>query len=132
MHTLRRRFASAGLGSTDRWRALQRHQVVDLPPIEPVVTEYQYPKVVCPSCGKGTRATIAPEIQSGQGEQLTALIAYLTIVRKMTRRDVEGLLQDLLHLSLSVGTIQKAWEETSDAVQAPYQELEPVSYTHLR
>src|SRR5450631_2034172 len=29
--------------------ALQRHQVVDLPPIEPVVTEYQYPKVLCPS-----------------------------------------------------------------------------------
>src|SRR5450759_635539 len=104
--------------------ALQRHQVVDLPPIEPVVTEYQYPKVLCLSCGKGTRAISAPEIPSGQGEQLTALIAYLTIVRKMTRRDVEGLLQDLLHLSLSVGTIQKAWEETSDAVQAPYQELE--------
>src|SRR5438445_6449203 len=42
----------------------------------------------------------------------------------MTRRDVRATLQDLLGVDISVGSVQKAWEETSDAVEAPYAELE--------
>jgi hypothetical protein len=42
----------------------------------------------------------------------------------MTRRDVHDTLRDLFGVEISVGSVQKAWEETSDAVQAPYEELE--------
>ena len=31
-----------------------RHQVIEIPPIEPVVTEYQWHQLVCPACGEMT------------------------------------------------------------------------------
>ena len=33
-----------------------RHQVIEMPPIKPVVTEYQWHQLVCPACGETTRA----------------------------------------------------------------------------
>lgn len=102
-----------------------RRQIVDLPEIiVPVVTEYQYPKLVCPGCQKGTRAELRPEHVHDIGERLTAAISYLIGVRKMTRRDVAATMQDLFGVDISVGSVQKAWEETADAVEAPYTELE--------
>ena len=99
-------------------------QVVDLPEvIVPVVTEYQYPKLVCPCCQKGTRAEVRPEHKNGIGERLTAVISYLIVARKMTRRDVQAMLRDLFGTDVSVGSVQNAWEETADAVQAPYEDL---------
>jgi transposase len=100
-------------------------QVIDLPEIiRPVVTEYQYPKVVCPCCQKGTRAELRSEHAHDIGERLTAVASYLIAARKMTRRDVQATMQDLLNVDISVGSVQKAWEETADAVEVPYEELE--------
>ena len=100
-------------------------QIVDLPEvILPVVTEYQYPKLVCPCCQKGTRAELRSEHVHEIGERLTAVVSYLISARKMTRRDVRATLQDLFGVDISVGSVQKAWEETADAVEAPYAELE--------
>lgn len=102
-----------------------RRQIVDLPEvIVPVVTEYQYPKLVCPCCQKATRAALRPEHEHEIGERLTAGISYLIAVRKMTRRDVHATMRDLFGVDISVGSVQKAWEETAEAVQAPYEELE--------
>src|SRR5919108_3097984 len=33
-----------------------RHQVIEIPPFKPVVTEYQWHQLACPSCGATTRA----------------------------------------------------------------------------
>jgi transposase len=102
-----------------------RRQIVDLPEvILPVVTEYQYPKLLCPCCRKGTRAELRSEHAHQIGERLTAVVGYLISARKMTRRDVQATLQDLCGVDISVGSVQKAWEETADAVAAPYAELE--------
>ena len=100
-------------------------QIVDLPEVMlPVVTEYQYPKLVCPCCQKETRAELRSEHAHQIGERLTAVVSYLISVRKMTRRDVRATLQDLFGVDISVGSVQKAWEEMSDAVAAPYAELQ--------
>jgi transposase len=103
---------------------VHRHQVMELPPIQAHITEYQCPKVVCQDCGKGTRAPLPSEFQHQSGPQLTALIAYLTVVCRMPRRVVEAFLEDALHISMSLGSTQKAWEQASAAVQTPYQELQ--------
>jgi transposase len=103
---------------------VHRHQVTELPPIRAHITEYQCPKVLCQDCGKGTRAPLPSEFQDQSGPQLTALIAYLTVVCRMPRRVVEAFLEDALHISMSLGSTQKAWEQASAAVQKPYQELQ--------
>jgi transposase len=103
---------------------VHRHQVMELPPIQAHITEYPCPKVLCQECGKGTRAPLPAEFQHQSGPQLTALIAYLTVVCRMPRRVVEAFLEDALHISLSLGSTQNAWEQASAAVQEPYQELQ--------
>jgi hypothetical protein len=102
----------------------RRHQVTEIPPIQPHITEYQIPNVVCGHCGKITRAPLPEEIAGHFGPQLAALIAYLTVVCRMPRRVVEALLAQVLGIEISLGSTQKCWEEASQAVAAPVQELE--------
>src|SRR5262245_27821352 len=42
-----------------------RHQVTDLPPVQPVVTEYQLHGLVCPACGATTRAALPRGVPPG-------------------------------------------------------------------
>ena len=102
----------------------RRHQVTELPPIEAHITEYQCPQVVCPACGKTTQAPLPKDVEGQFGPQLTALIAYLTVVCRLPRLLVQALLEGALQIPISVGSTQKAWEEASAAVATPYQELE--------
>jgi len=102
----------------------RRHQVTELPPIEAYVIEYQCPHVVCPACGKTTQAPVPQEVAGQFGPQLTALIAYLTVVCRLPRRLVQALLEGALQIPISVGSTQTAWEEASAAVAGPCQELE--------
>jgi transposase len=102
----------------------RRHQVTELPPIQAHIVEYQCHRVVCPECGDSTRAGLPPEVSGQFGPQLTALIAYLTVVCRMPRRVVEALLGHVLGIEMSLGSTQKCWEEASAAVAAPCRELE--------
>jgi transposase len=100
------------------------HQVTEVPPVKAHITEYQFPPVVCGDCGKTTRAPLPEEIAGHFGPQLTALIAYGTVVCRLPRRLVEAMLADVLGIEISLGSTQKAWEEVSRAVAQPVQQLQ--------
>lgn len=102
----------------------RRHQVTEMPAVKAHVTEYQFPNVVCGDCGKATHAPLPEEIAGHFGPQLTALIAYWTVVCRLPRRLVEAMLADVLGIEISLGSTQKAWEEVSQAVQPPVQQLQ--------
>jgi transposase len=102
----------------------RRHQVTELPPIQARTIEYQCHRVICPECGASTRAAVPEEATGRFGPQLTALIAYLTVVCRMPRRVVEALLGQVLGIDISLGSTQKCWEEASQAVAAACQELQ--------
>jgi transposase len=104
--------------------AVQRHQVTELPPIQARIIEYQCHRVVCPECGQSTRAAVPEEARGHFGPQLTAFVVYLTVVCRMPRRVVEALLTQVLGIDISLGSTQKCWEEASQAVAGPCQELE--------
>jgi len=80
--------------------------------------------VVCGQCGKATRAPLPEEIAGQFGPQLTALIAYWTVVCRLPRRLVEAMLADVLGIEISLGSTQKAWEEVSQAVAQPVAQLQ--------
>jgi transposase len=103
---------------------LRRHQVTEVPSVKAHITEYQFPNVVCGDCGKTTRAPLPEEIAGHFGPQLTALIAYWTVVCRLPRRLVEAMLADVLGVEISLGSTQKAWEEVSQAVAQPVQQLQ--------
>ena len=102
----------------------RRHQVTEVPPVKAHITEYQFPNVVCKQCGKATQVPLPEEIRGDFGPQLTALIAYWTVVCRLPRRLVEAMLADVLGIEISLGTTQKAWEEVSQAVAQPVQQLQ--------
>jgi len=102
----------------------RRHQVTEVPPVKAYITEYQFPNVVCGHCGEATHAPLPEEIAGQFGPQLTALIAYWTVVCRLPRRLVEAMLVDVLSIEISLGSTQKAWEEVSQAVEQPYQQLQ--------
>src|SRR5438445_1441888 len=102
----------------------RRHQVTELPPIKAHITEYRCHRIVCPACGQTTQAPLPADVEGQFGPQLTALIAYLTVVCRLPRLVVQRLLEGALQISISVGSTQKAWEEASAAVAGPYEELQ--------
>ena len=102
----------------------RRHQVTELPPIAAHMTEYRCHRRQCPACGTTTLASLPDELASQFGPQLTALIAYLTVVCRLPRVVVHRLLADVLQIPISGGSTQKAWEEASAAVAAPSEELQ--------
>ena len=102
----------------------RRHQVTELPAIEAHITEYRCHRRRCRACGRTTQAPLPDEIEKQFGPQLTALIAYLTVVCRLPRLVVQRLLEGALQIPISLGSTQKAWEEASAAVGAPYEELQ--------
>lgn len=104
----------------------RRHQLTELPPIAPHITEYRCHRRQCPDCGATTLAPLPDEVVGQFGPQLTALIAYLTVVCRLPRLVVQRLLEGVLQISISLGSTQHAWEEASAAVAGPYQDLQDV------
>jgi len=103
---------------------VHRHQVIEVPVIAAHIIEYQCHRVICPQCQKATRAPIPEQAKRQTGPRLTALVAYLTVTCRMPRRVLETVLEQVLGTAVSVGNTQTCWEEASEAVATPYQELE--------
>ncbi len=56
-----------------------RHQVIEIPPIKPVITAYQWQQVRCPTCGETTRARWPAGVPSGTyGPRVHATVALCT------------------------------------------------------
>src|SRR5437588_12646562 len=102
----------------------RRHQVTEIPEIQPHTTEYQCPQVVCGHCQRTTQASLPEEVRGNFGPHLTALIAYWTVVCRGPRRLGEAMSAYGWSLERSLGSTQKAWEAVSQAVEQPCQQLQ--------
>jgi len=73
-----------------------RHQVTDLPPIRPQVTEHRVWRVRCPSCGQQTRAGLPQDVSIDVfGPRVQAAVAVLSGRYRLSRREVADLCADL-------------------------------------
>lgn len=107
------------LRASDHWGDPRRHQVTELPPIQVHITEYRCHRRRCRRCGHVTPAALPAEVVGQFGPQLTALIAYLTVVCRLPRLVVQRFVDSALQIPISLGSTQKAWEEVSAAVATP-------------
>lgn len=97
----------------------ERHQVTDVPRIEPVVTEYQRHTLTCQHCGQTTSADWPPEMPPGDfGPRLQAITGYLSGRLSLSQRDIEEVCDTLLNVDLSLGSVS-AQEATVSAAVAP-------------
>lgn len=103
--------------------APQRHQVLEMPPLHPVVTEYQLHQLVCPACGDTTRAAWPEGVPTrAYGPRVQAITALCTGAYRLSKRTTQQLLADLFGVPMSLGTISTLEAATVDAVVAPVEE----------
>ena len=100
-----------------------RHQVIEIPPIKPVVTEYQWHQLVCPACGTVTRAPWPAGVPSGTyGPRVHATVALCTGAYRLSKRLTQQLMDDVFGVPMSVGTISPLEQATTAAVAAPVED----------
>ncbi len=118
------RHCGSSLEGAQETGSLVRHQVAELPSVKAQVTEYQLHALCCPSCGRTTRA--APPAGMGDrhfGPRLSAFIALLAGRFHLSRRGTRALLEEVLEVPPSLGSVQSLLEESSHALQPAWAEV---------
>ena len=106
-----------------------RHQVIELPPIQPVVTEYQWHQLWCSACGEVTRAPWPAGVPSGTyGPRGQATVALYTGAYRLSKRTTQQAMDEVFGVPLSVGTISQLEQATTEVIAAPVEEAR--TYVH--
>jgi transposase len=101
-----------------------RHQVWELPQIQPHVTEYQRHRLVCPCCAETTCAELPAGVPCGQaGPRLTAFVALLMGCFRQSKSRVALFLEQVLKQPCSTGWVVKLQNQATDALRPAYEEL---------
>jgi transposase len=96
-----------------------QHQIVDMPKIQPIVTEYRLHELECEHCGEKTRAALPEGVTAkSYGERLAAFVAFLSGESKQSHRQVSEFLKQVLGIDLSRGTINAMRAEISESIEA--------------
>jgi transposase len=98
----------------------QRVQIVELPPLEPVVREHRFHRLECGCCGTWTRA-FEPAIVNGKGygARLSALVGLLSGEYRQSHPMVVRLLGEVFGIEISVGSVNQLRCEISEAIATP-------------
>lgn len=102
-----------------------RHQVTELPRIEPEVVEYQVHCLRCLACGQETRGEWPTEMPVGCfGPRLQAVTGYLSGRFGVSRRDSQELLATLFRVEMGLGSIPAQEQRLSQALAQPVEEAQ--------
>lgn len=95
----------------------RRHQVIDLLPFAPHVTEFRRHEVLC-RCGHRTRAAYDPKLipSSPFGPRLTTMVVMLTGVYHMSRNQTRQLMLEFFGITIATGTISAMEKRASEAL----------------
>lgn len=101
-----------------------RHQVWEIPPIEPIITEYQRHRLSCPNCGKITCAELPAGVPTGQsGPRLVALANLLMGCFRQSKRRTALFLETVLGVPCSASWVVKMQNLGQQALQSCYDEV---------
>ncbi|MHC5746286.1 MAG: IS66 family transposase [Nostoc sp.] len=100
-----------------------RHQIVEIPPIKPIIVEHRLHQLMCQECGTLTRATLPVDVYpSGYGVRVVALVSVLSGLYRHSTRMVQSAMQDIFGITMSLGTVNKLRFEASLAVESAVEE----------
>ena len=102
----------------------RRHQVWELPEINPHVTEYQRHRLMCGGCGETTCAELPPGVPSGQsGPRLVAFAGLLMAYFRQSKRRTALFLETLLNQPCCPALTVKMQTQVTAALRPAYEEL---------
>lgn len=97
-----------------------RHQVWDIPPVTPVLVEYQLHHRTCPDCGTTVRAPYPAGVPTlSLGPQVQAVITTLTGQYHLAKQAVSRLLRDFFGIPASAATVCAVEQAMSRVLAGP-------------
>jgi transposase len=100
-----------------------RHQIVEIPPINPIIIEHRLHQLMCSECGTLTRATLPVDVHpSSYGVRVVAMTAVLSGLYRHSQRMVQSAMLDIFGISISLGTVNKLRLEASNSVESAVEE----------
>lgn len=100
------------------------HQEWELPPVRPLVIEHRRARLACPDCGRARLAELPAGVTpSAFGPRLEAHIATLAGVFRLSRRQVRRVVEEMLGVPISTGTVDAAIMRMSAALADPWEAL---------
>jgi transposase len=113
----------ASLGRAARTGEPDRHQVIDLPPIEPIVVEHRCHAKRCSRCGATTTAGLPADVpRTTFGPSVAAFVAVMTAKYQLSKRNVQEMLSDFLGIKVSLGEVCNLEQRVSEALARPYEQ----------
>jgi transposase len=101
----------------------RRHQVTEIPPIEPETTEYQLHTLDCSCCGASTSAELPVGVPARSfGPRVQAMVSVLSGKYRMTKRNIEELMTDCFGVALALGSVSNLEQATGGALEEPVAE----------
>lgn len=102
-----------------------RHQVWELPEIQPLITEYRRHRLTCECCGVTTCAELPAGVPQGQtGPKLAGFITLLMGLFRQSKRRVSLFCETVLNTPCSPGLVVKLQTQATTALAPAYAELE--------
>ena len=92
-----------------------RRQVIEIPPISPIIEEYQVFACTCPNCEHLQIADFPPEVKAPiqYGSSVVALAAYLSVYQYVPFGRLRNLFSEVFNLPLSEGTLVNLLEKAA-------------------
>ena len=105
--------------SLDGNREAHRHQIVEVPVIEPIIIEHRFHPIACTCCGNDNQAPEMAEIisKSAFGPRTAAYVGLFSSQYRQSYRQVQSLMQAVFGIELSLGVINNLRTEVSEAVK---------------
>ena len=101
-----------------------RHQLVDIPPITPEVTEYIQPIYCCQDCGELVYQSLPDQIKRRHfGPGLLAVVGILTGSINTSKRKALALINEVFQVPMSLGGLIACEEQLTEVLEQPHQEV---------
>ena len=100
-----------------------RHQVVDIPPITPEVTEYVQHISRCRDCGELVYRPLSDDIRRRHfGAGVLAMVAILTGRLNTSKRKALAMMNEVFSIPMSLGGLSNCEGQVTDILEQPYDE----------
>lgn len=98
--------------SADIQQLMQRYDKIELPPIQPVVTQVERYGCNCPQCGHSQLAAVPSGLEPGSpfGDSIAALVTTLRYSHAISYSRMQQLMQEVFGLAISEGGIANLLE----------------------
>ena len=95
-----------------------RHQIVEVPPVQPIVIEHRFDQMTCACCGTENQAAEMVEIigKGGYGSRVAAYVGLFSSQYRQSYRQIQNIMQAVFGIEMCLGTINNLRTEVSEAV----------------